>query len=106
MRSRTCPYVTRSGRRYCARMPSVCWVFAEGMAGYTGASMRQRSTLAGGLEQPEGDFNGGGNIHRGAVLLAGAELPLFHGLNGLLIQAESQGLNDFNIAHASVALHH
>ena len=40
------------------------------------------------LQQPEVDFNGRGHGHRFAVPVAGLELPLAYGLQGLLVQPQ------------------
>src|SRR5579871_1148814 len=60
---------------------------------------------AASLEQPEIHFDAGLNSHRLAVLGSRLELPLLHGLDGLLIQAQPQRRDDFDLRGIAVCIH-
>src|SRR5579883_259734 len=58
------------------------------------------------LEQAEIHFDSGLDGDRFAVLLARSELPFFDSFDGLLVQTEAQGTDDFQVARLAVFVHH
>src|ERR1022692_879614 len=57
-------------------------------------------------QQPAVHFDGCGHLHRPAVLEARLEMPLAHGFDGILVQAESQAPHDPRVVGEAVGSDH
>ena len=99
-----------SARRGCG-VPHAGWRAPVPVEGQTdrGCLDRARNGAYGhdvdALKQVEVHFDSGRRHHRLSVASAGAEAPLFHGFDGLLVKPQPQRARDADIPQPAVGIH-